>query len=479
MRRTCCRGRRLAGVVGLVVVLAAVIAATDAQARTQSAAAAGTTWKLVTGSCASGEVQEGVACFNPEGHPVGTDWASVSSSQATSAAGGAYMTGCGCVDTYDYALPATIGPGQSTLTLHAHVESQTNGGAHARFCATLGMFTVASSSSKSEPNCATTPEENAGQSGDATTTISLATATGAAGAEAQIVIGFEEPGGQLTYTYKAEASTSASSAPTSGSGTGSASAVTRLSGLTGKVQVQLNSGAWFSVTGAQAVAVKPGDKIHTGFKSSVTLTFPNGSTVTVGPMSLYLVQQLQYQNGQLKAVSSVKLGEVAATVNRLSGAASDFIVRTPTATASVRGTRFSVFYDPVGHATIVATQLHAVYVTPSRAGAKSVLVPAGKEVEVSAAGVSALAAAGKADPHGGIDRLRAVDGVLALIGRTATKCNISVARDVGAGGLPSGASTWIVTVPLQGSAAGSSSWAVTNGSVSARNAIAKRIAAGC
>ena len=249
-----------------------------------------------------------------------------------------------------------------------------------------------------------------------------------------------------------------------------------LTGIKGKVEVQLDQGAWQTADGS--LRLKPGDRIHTGWKSSVTIVLPDGSSLKVAPMTLVSLDDVPSAGGPPRTRVGLKLGEVKAEVARLRGSASDFQVRTPTTTASVRGTEFTVFYDPIGKASIVSTQVHTVSVAPVRRGAGSVLVPAGREVEVSATGTSALAPPGQADAHGGIDRLLAVDDVLALMGG-AVNCRLSVSRSAGAGAQPAGRTAWQVIVPVQGRVSGSSSWLVTQGRAAPQNALARTIAAGC
>lgn len=119
-----------------------------------------------------------------------------------------------------------------------------------------------------------------------------------------------------------------------------------------KVEISRNEGAWEPA--ATSMKLAPGDKIHTGFKAVCHLKFPDGSTMQVKPMSLVLLQKLDDGDGKLKSRVWLRLGEVSATVNRSTGAAADFNVKTPTTTASVRGTVIDrIAYHP-GTGTIVA-----------------------------------------------------------------------------------------------------------------------------
>lgn len=118
-----------------------------------------------------------------------------------------------------------------------------------------------------------------------------------------------------------------------------------------KVEISHREGAWEPATLGTKLA--PGDKIHTGFKALCQLKFPDGSTMEVKPMSLVLLQKLDDGDGKLKSRVWLRLGEVSASVTRLRGSHADFDVKTPTTTASVRGTVIDrISYHP-GTGTIV------------------------------------------------------------------------------------------------------------------------------
>lgn len=119
-----------------------------------------------------------------------------------------------------------------------------------------------------------------------------------------------------------------------------------------KVEVSRNEGAWEPAT--KGMKLLPGDRIHTGFKAVCGVKFPDGSALEVKPMSLVLLQKLQDgDGGRLKSRVWLRLGEVSAQVNRSSGAAADFNVKTPTSTASVRGTVINRICYHAGVGTVV------------------------------------------------------------------------------------------------------------------------------
>ncbi|MBI4858721.1 MAG: FecR domain-containing protein [Candidatus Riflebacteria bacterium] len=104
-----------------------------------------------------------------------------------------------------------------------------------------------------------------------------------------------------------------------------------------QVEMQRAGGRWTKVeVGARLV---PGDQLHTGFKATATIQFPDSSVVQVKPMSFLMIQALEETQGTVKSRIWMRLGEVNAQVGRERAGRSDFQVKTATCTASVRGTR--------------------------------------------------------------------------------------------------------------------------------------------
>lgn len=111
-----------------------------------------------------------------------------------------------------------------------------------------------------------------------------------------------------------------------------------------KVEVQINEGSWQPATAG--LKLSEGDKIHTGFKATCMLGFPDQSVVEVQPMSMIQLDKVNVAGVQTRARLLLKTGEVKAQVNRSMGARGDFQVKTPTTTASVRGTEINrISYD--------------------------------------------------------------------------------------------------------------------------------------
>jgi hypothetical protein len=244
-----------------------------------------------------------------------------------------------------------------------------------------------------------------------------------------------------------------------------------ISGLSRKVEVQQNETTWFPAS--DSVKLKEGDKIHTGWKAGAKLTFPDGSTIVLKPMSLLLIQSLKSgPDGKLTVRVWLPLGEVSATVNRSRGSAADFEVKTPTTTASVRGTIFSVLYD--GAMTIVSVKKGVVSVKPN--SGKAVNVPAGREVSSTAAKASKPVAIGKAGaPPGSVGPEKARTLLSSKLAKGFSACKVD-ADSVGLKPIKRG---WRATVKIVGAKKGSAVWTITGKKVKAANKLAKTITKGC
>ena len=98
------------------------------------------------------------------------------------------------------------------------------------------------------------------------------------------------------------------------------------------------------------VAAKPGETIEestiisTGFRSTVVLSVGH-SSIVVRALTRLSLETLMNRDANEVINLGLATGRIRATVNPPSGAKTDFSIRTPSATASVRGTVFEV--DPV------------------------------------------------------------------------------------------------------------------------------------
>lgn len=113
----------------------------------------------------------------------------------------------------------------------------------------------------------------------------------------------------------------------------------------GKVEVQRGGQAFEPLAAGATVA--EGDRVHTGWKATATIGFPDGSVVEIQPMSLIAIEKVNFTGGTSRSRVLLRSGEVKAQIHKMVGAAGDFQVKTPTTTASVRGTHIQrISYDP-------------------------------------------------------------------------------------------------------------------------------------
>lgn len=86
--------------------------------------------------------------------------------------------------------------------------------------------------------------------------------------------------------------------------------------------------------------------ISTGFKSMALLTVGN-STITVRPVTRLSLEELVLQHDTETINLGLQTGRIRVAVNPPAGGRTDFTVRGPTATASVRGTAFTMDPDSI------------------------------------------------------------------------------------------------------------------------------------
>jgi hypothetical protein len=130
---------------------------------------------------------------------------------------------------------------------------------------------------------------------------------------------------------------------------------------------------------ADWVAAKEGDRIRkdtiisTGFKSTALIAVGN-STITVRPLTRLSLAELINRNETETINVNLNTGRVKVAVNPPAGNKADFSVKTPTVTASVRGTKFNMNTD-----SIQVLEGAVNYRPANGRFVKSVIVNAGKE----------------------------------------------------------------------------------------------------
>ena len=134
------------------------------------------------------------------------------------------------------------------------------------------------------------------------------------------------------------------------------------------------------VAGTDVVA---GTQIHTGPGGMATLQWIDGTRLRLGANAIMTVLQCQINRTSHAETSLFKLdaGEIMVRVRKLLSGQSKFEIRTPTATAGVRGTIFTVKVAPSG--TQIEVLEGKVQVDAS---GKQVDVTPGKELDATATG---------------------------------------------------------------------------------------------
>ncbi len=107
--------------------------------------------------------------------------------------------------------------------------------------------------------------------------------------------------------------------------------------LSGKVELQKAGGAWVAAKVGDSVA--KGTVVSVGFKSGAVIVTAD-ATITVKALTRLSFADIVKTEGGTKTELYLTAGRVRTEVKPPSGQISDFKVKSPTATASVRGTGF-------------------------------------------------------------------------------------------------------------------------------------------
>ena len=152
--------------------------------------------------------------------------------------------------------------------------------------------------------------------------------------------------------------------------------------LDGAVAVS-RDGSTFAM-GQDGDMLQEGDVIRTGEGAHAVLTFFDGSVIELEPDSEIRVETLQATTaGDLLMTMQQTIGRSWHVVSRTLSPNSKYEVRTPAATAAVRGTAFLVTVTPHGFANVQTTD----GVVGMTGGGQEVLVPAGFQSSVPPGGV--------------------------------------------------------------------------------------------
>jgi hypothetical protein len=107
--------------------------------------------------------------------------------------------------------------------------------------------------------------------------------------------------------------------------------------VTGKVETMAPGAKWAAAKAGQLLS--KGAQVATGFRSSATLQLGD-SLLTVKPLTQMTVEKLIQTGNLVKTELYLRVGKVKADVVTPQGLKNDFKLKSPTATASVRGTAF-------------------------------------------------------------------------------------------------------------------------------------------
>ncbi len=109
--------------------------------------------------------------------------------------------------------------------------------------------------------------------------------------------------------------------------------------VTGKVDYRDGTGIWKTLRAGDAVA--SGTMISTGFKAEATVRL-GASILTIKPLTRMSLTQLVEKEDTVDTELYLEVGNVKAEVNPLNSKKNGFTVKSPVATASVRGTVFEM-----------------------------------------------------------------------------------------------------------------------------------------
>jgi len=130
--------------------------------------------------------------------------------------------------------------------------------------------------------------------------------------------------------------------------------------------------------------ISDNDAIYTGIGASVTLQFENGTIVTLKELTHMRVASIRSTEKSIQTKLLVLAGQVTAKVDKGMTTESDFQIRTPTVTAGVRGTEFSVRHikEPRSTSVVKVTE-GRVLITPGNKSLEPRVLQAGSEAKVT------------------------------------------------------------------------------------------------
>jgi hypothetical protein len=151
----------------------------------------------------------------------------------------------------------------------------------------------------------------------------------------------------------------------------------RLTALNNNVEVQIAGGGW--VRAYEGLEVGAGDRVRTGYLSTVALRFWDG----------HQGQLRQRSQLTMRAMGgALNYGEMRVTIGPPGSGPSDFEVVTTACTVNVRGTVFTVMHEEQPQSSTVWVEEGMVLVTPTTPSLQSVTLRSGQEARVTTSYIS-------------------------------------------------------------------------------------------
>lgn len=121
------------------------------------------------------------------------------------------------------------------------------------------------------------------------------------------------------------------------------------------MQTQQGDGAFASAIDGETLA--PGDRVRTDANGRGFLTFADGSTLAIEQNAeVTVLDATEHADGSFVIRLEQTVGRTWASIQRFANPNSRFEIRTPTTTASVRGTAFETIVEASGRTTVRSTE---------------------------------------------------------------------------------------------------------------------------
>jgi hypothetical protein len=151
-----------------------------------------------------------------------------------------------------------------------------------------------------------------------------------------------------------------------------------LESFSGDVQIKQSAGEDFA--GArEAMGISEGASLMTGFESEATIRFADDSKVQVRELSKVKIDKMEMKKGSVNTRLELGVGNVRANVSKRQDTTTDFEVKTPMATVSVRGTDKEIWsYSDTG----TYVRCYEGVVDTANQGGQNVILTAGERTRV-------------------------------------------------------------------------------------------------